>query len=178
MEVFLVLTVIGPDRPGIVERLSEIIAAHESNWLESRMALLAGQFAGILRTSVSEQRVAALISALEGLKDESLRVVVERSTEDEAVTTATMQPFVMELTGNDRPGIVRDISRVLAARGVNVEELASECVAAPMIGGMLFRATAQLRAPAAVSADELRRALEELANDVMVELTPAESTGG
>ncbi len=44
----LVLTLIGPDRPGLVEAVAEPIAAHGGNWLESRMAHLAGQFAGIV----------------------------------------------------------------------------------------------------------------------------------
>ena len=53
METYLVLTVIGDDRPGLVEALAETIAAHEGNWLESRMSHLAGKFAGLLRVSVS-----------------------------------------------------------------------------------------------------------------------------
>ena len=45
----LVLTVFAPDKPGQVERIAQCIAEHGGNWLESRMARLAGQFAGIVR---------------------------------------------------------------------------------------------------------------------------------
>jgi glycine cleavage system regulatory protein len=41
MATSLVVTVIGNDRPGIVERLSEVVLAAEANWEESRMARLA-----------------------------------------------------------------------------------------------------------------------------------------
>ena len=84
---------------------------------------------------------------------------------------AADRPLVqLELVGQDRPGIVREISRVLATQGVNVEELATECVAAPTTGQMLFRASAQLRLPAGVTQDSLRTALEAVAADLMVDI--------
>jgi len=82
MPTSLVLTVLGEDRPGLVEALSHIIAAHEGNWLESRMAHLAGQFAGILRANVPEGNAAALLTALQGLAAHGLQVVVTRSSTD------------------------------------------------------------------------------------------------
>jgi len=169
VNVSLVLTVIGPDRPGIVERLAQTIATHEANWLESRMAHLAGQFAGLLRASVHESRAAALTEALQQLEAEGLRVVIERAAAPQQATER--RPLRLELVGSDRPGIVRDISRVLAERRVNVEDLTTECDAAPMSGGMLFRASARLDVPGDLSLDELRRTLEGLANDLMVEIT-------
>ena len=169
VNVSLVLTVIGPDRPGIVERLAQTIASHEANWLESRMSHLAGQFAGLLRASVPEENAAALTAALGQLTADGLRVLIEQTAS--ADTTAERRLLRLELVGNDRPGIVRDISRVLAERGVNVEDLATECNAAPMSGGMLFKATAELQAPRELSLEELHRTLEGLANDLMVEIT-------
>jgi glycine cleavage system regulatory protein len=80
MPTSLVLTVLGEDRPGLVEALSHIIAAHEGNWLESRMAHLAGQFAGILRASVPEGNATALLTALQGLAEHGLQVVVRALT--------------------------------------------------------------------------------------------------
>ena len=79
MPTSLVLTVLGEDRPGLVESLAYIIAAHEGNWLESRMAQLAGQFAGILRASVPDTNAAALINALQELAVQGLHVAVARS---------------------------------------------------------------------------------------------------
>ena len=77
----------------------------------------------------------------------------------------------MELIGLDHPGIVRDISQVLAARGINVDELSTELTNAPMSGELLFKAAVQLRLPAEASIDELRDTLEALANDLMVDIT-------
>jgi len=87
-----------------------------------------------------------------------------------AGTTAKMRRLNLELVGQDRPGIVRDISGALAQRGVSIEELVTDCVSGSMSGETLFRARAQLQVPAQVQTLELRRALENLANDLMVDV--------
>jgi glycine cleavage system regulatory protein len=169
----LVLTLIGPDRPGLVEALAEPIAAHGGNWLESRMAHLAGQFAGILRVEVPEARVAALVEALRALEGRGLRVTVEASA-GAAAAAPGRRPMLLDLVGLDRPGIVREISRVLAERGVNIEELSTDRSAAPMSGELLFRSRARVDVPAHVDPAELRGRLERLAEDLLVQVTLAE----
>ena len=164
----LVLTVLGPDRPGLVESLARAVAEHGGNWVESRMAHLAGHFAGILRVEVDADRASALAAAVAALGSTGLESLVHP---DLAPPAADGPPAVrLELVGADRPGIVREISRVLAAQGVNVEELHTECVAAPTTGQPLFRAAARLRLPSGVGAATLRTALEAVAADLMVDV--------
>jgi glycine cleavage system regulatory protein len=149
--------------------LSHIIAAHEGNWLESRMAHLAGQFAGILRASVPEGNAAALFTALQGLEAHGLQVVVTRSSTD--ALTPEARWLMLDLVGNDHPGIIRDLAHTLAQRGINIDELQTACTSAPMTGAMLFKATARLRVPWEVAADDLRTTLEQLAHDLVVDIT-------
>jgi glycine cleavage system regulatory protein len=172
----LVLTLIGPDRPGLVEALAAQIAKHGGNWEESRMAHLSGRFAGILRVSVPSDGAAALTQALTSLDREGLRVVVEGAAPADAAGGGSC--VRLSLVGNDREGIVREISQALARRNVNVDELHTRCDDAPMGGGQLFRAEALLRLPSGVSADDLRALLEALADDLMVELELAEGASG
>jgi glycine cleavage system regulatory protein len=167
MRESLILTVIGEDRPGIVERISDDVLAAGANWEESRMARLAGKFAGILRVRVDTARADDLVRRLTTLETEGLRVIVERGR-GEAVAYRTIG---LELVGNDHPGIVRDISRVLADHGVNIEELETEVTSVPMSGEALFRARARLRLPPAVTPSDLRRVLESLAGELMVDLS-------
>jgi len=167
MHVSLVLTVIADDKPGIVERLSDQILGAGANWEESRMARLAGKFAGLLRVSIDEDRADALAARLKTLAP-SLTVVVERSGEADTLDFRTLH---LELLGHDRPGIVRDISRVLAQHQVNIEELETDTTTAPMSGEALFRARAILRIPSTVTIEQLRRVLESLAGELMVDLT-------
>ena len=134
------------------------------------MAQLAGSFAGILRLSVPAEKIEEMKLALAELEAEGLRIVVEAGT-GEPPAPAPMRPFYLEVVGNDRPGIVRDISHTLAARGVNVEELSTECSSAPMSAEMLFRANAHLQVPAGVSEDDILTDLEKIAEDLVVDIS-------
>ncbi len=171
----LVITLIGPDRPGIVEAVADVVAAHGGNWLESRMAHLAGKFAGVLRVEAPEGRAQDLLAALAHLEVTGLKLVVETSGREEDL--ARHPVMEVELLGLDRPGLVREISRLFAARRANVEDLVTDRFSAPMSGESLFRARARVNVPASVSVDELRRDLERLAGDLMVEIKVAESLG-
>lgn len=170
----LILTLIGPDRPGLVDSVSHLVSSAQGNWLESRMAHLAGHFAGIVLIEIQADAAGALIEQLEGLETAGLSVVIRR--DDTSSTDPTVPLATLELVGNDRPGIVSEVTRVLAARQVNVEEFQTECQEAPNSGSTLFRARAALRLPADLSLGELQMALEAIALDMMVDihLEPAE----
>lgn len=170
MSTYLVLTIIGDDKPGLVELLSETIARHSGNWLESNMAHLAGKFAGILRVSVDDQHADALVQDLQKLSS-VLRLVVEKVRMTEPV--ARQRALRLTLVGNDRPGIIKEISRALASQQVNVEELSTQCSSAPMSGEPLFNAQALLKAPAELDLLLLQRQLERLADDLIVEINLA-----
>jgi glycine cleavage system regulatory protein len=169
----LVLTFIGRDRPGLVNAISQKVAAAGGSWLESRLARLAGEFAGILLVAVPEANIALFGASLRDLEAGGLRLTLERSA-------AAGEPgpggiVELNLLGNDRPGIVREVTQALAELGVNIEEFTSGVEAAPFSGTDMFRAAARLRVPDALSSDELRRTLERLAGEMMVDLTMTES---
>lgn len=172
MNTALVLTVIGRDRPGLVERLATLVSAHGGNWLESRMSRLGGEFAGILRIAIPAEQEAALLSHLADLQSVGLTALARRD-EPPAAPAVPAQLVTLELVGQDRPGIVRQISAVLAARGANVEELVTECLSAPMTGEPLFKAQARLALPSGNNLGPLRTELEAIAADLLVDLTLA-----
>lgn len=165
----LVVTVVAPDKPGQVERIADCIAGQGGNWLESRMSRLAGQFAGILRVSVPADNREALVTALNGLAEHDIRVLLAESAA-EGDPEVVWKPISMELVGNDRPGIVRDITRLLTEQGVNVERLVTEVTPAPMSNEPLFHADTILGVPQTLALEDLQARLETLADDLMVEL--------
>jgi glycine cleavage system regulatory protein len=169
----LVLTLIGTDRPGLVEAVAEPIAAHGGNWLESRMAHLAGQFAGVLRVEVPDDRAPALVEALRGLEQRGLHLAVVAGPRPPPKSERRL--LVVDLVGLDRPGLVREISHVLAERGVNIEELVTDRSTAAMSGELLFRSRARVAVPPQVDAAELRARLEKLAADLMVQVSVDEA---
>lgn len=167
MSANLVLTVIADDKPGIVETLSSAIADNGGNWLESRMAQLAGKFAGILRVNVPSDQANALMEALLKLDAMGILVRIEASTDSSAENG---QKLSIHVVGNDRSGIVKEISRVLAGLGVNVLELTTRCTAAEMSAVPLFRSELLVSVPASLSTDDISDALEALSDDLMVEI--------
>ena len=169
----LILTVIGPDRPGLARALAQSVVTHGGSWLESRMARLAGQFAGIVLVEAPE----SLLADLRALESEGLRIVVQTGSTGEASTGAPAgERLAVEVVGNDRPGIVRDVARVLAEHGVNIEELTTGVVSGSFSGETLFRATALVRAPNAATVVAIRAGLEFLGNEMMVDIQPAVDT--
>ena len=169
-----VLTVIGDDRPGLVAELSAPITAHGASWERSQMSHLGGKFAGILLLEVAADRADALTRELAAL--EGLEVLLERTGGDQRVEAPVT--FTLDLLGDDRPGIVAEISAALAERGVSIEELETGVRDAPMAGGTLFEAHALLAAPADLPAEELNAALEALADELMVDLELSEGSEG
>jgi glycine cleavage system regulatory protein len=172
MQRLLVMTVIGRDRPGLVESVARLVTEHGGNWLESRMSRLGGQFAGILRVEVPGEKETTLVSALKRLETRGLTIVVHPDHPPVAVQGARLS--LLEIVGQDRPGIVRQISRALASYGVNVEDLRTECASAAMSGETLFKATAKLSIPESCNTGELRRELEKIAEDLIVEISLAD----
>ncbi|MCB1876278.1 MAG: glycine cleavage system protein R [Chromatiales bacterium] len=164
----VVLTVIGPDRPGLVESISTAVADYGGNWLESRMARLAGQFSGIVLVQVADDQAADLLTAVKRLSGSGLKIMVEDCCDE--VPAVERRMIHLELVGQDRPGIVRQISKALAALDINVEELDTDCESASMSGEMLFRANARLGLPTGVSTQALRDRLEVLADELMVDI--------
>lgn len=172
MTASLVLTFIGHDRPGLVEAISRTIAASGGSWRDSRLAHLAGEFAGILLVDVADSKVAALSADLRALESTGLRVTVAPS----AATLAAprYRTVKLGLVGHDRPGIVRDVTHVLTRLGVNIEEFNSGIESVAFAGDEMFRATALLRVPDGITGGDVRDALEELAGEMMVDVAAGE----
>ena len=168
------MTIISPDRTGLVESIARAVAEHGGNWLESRMCRLGGEFAGILRIEIPAEKKSALLAALQKLQANGLQILVR---DDAPVSAASGKQTKLEIVGSDRPGIVRDITSALARAGVNVEEFSSEVVSAPMSGEVLFKATARLQLPERCDLAALKKDLEKIAADLLVDVSFAELTG-
>lgn len=170
MKTSLVLTLIGSDKPGLVELISGTLAEHRANWQQSSMSRLAGKFAGILIASVDASRTDALLKALQALEAQGLKVIAEVDSGNDS-SNHLGQALTLELIGHDKPGIVREISRALAKRHISVDKLETEVVSGSMSAELLFKAQAELRVPADTDLDELQEGLEAIASDLMVDIT-------
>ncbi|CAN5269331.1 glycine cleavage system regulatory protein [soil metagenome] len=165
----LLLTVIGDDRPGLVSAVARLVEARGGSWQRSQMARLSGKFAGIALVDVPDGEVVTLESALADLAVDGLQVRVERADAGEA-SGREVADVHLHLLGQDRPGIVAEISAALAARGVGIDELSTDVREAPMAGGTLFEVDARLSVPVDTDIVAVRGDLERLADELMVDL--------
>ena len=161
------MTLIGPDRTGLVEAVARAVAGHGGNWLESRMCRLGGEFAGILRIELPEEKESVLLDALQ--KIAGLTVIVHSG--ETKVSLKNGRQTRMEIIGQDRPGIVREISTALARAGVNVEEFSSEVSSGAMSGETLFKASSRLQLPESCDLAALKKELEKIAADLLVDVS-------
>ena len=168
MNTSIVLTVIANDHPGIVKSVSQTLKNHGGNWTQSSMSSLAGQFAGILLASVPSENTEACLAELRGLESAGLHVIA--SVSSEKASEEKTSNYTLDLVGNDHPGIVHDITALLANHNVNVHDLETTVESASMGGGDIFRALAKLVVPESTDMDMLESELESLANDLMVDI--------
>jgi len=160
----LILTLVGSDRPGLVATVAHIVDEHGGNWENSRLAELAGTFAGVVQVSVPVERVEELRASLHGL-DGLLTIAVHPGSE----SAEAAQELSIQVLGNDRAGIVREISSVLNEHALSIESMTTETRDAAMAGGRLFEASVVARVPA--DPEALRVALERIAHDLQVDIT-------
>ena len=162
------MTLLAPDRPGLVQTLAQTVAEHGGNWLESRMAHLAGQFAGILRIECEASAAGKLSAELQALERLGLHVHVVDAKPPVSVVSRALR---IDVVSHDRPGIVHKLSAAIAAAGGNVEELTTGLESAPMAGHSLFRASGTVSLPEGVTEAALREAIENLGDDLSVDIT-------
>ena len=174
MSVELVLSIIAEDRPGLVQTLSEIIARHSGNWIDSSMARLGGEFAGIVRVAVPDEEASKFETDVAALGADGITVSVRR--DKPAVPPLVGQRAELQLTGTDHPGIVHEISSALAGQNVSIEELKTEIFSGSMSGGKLFSAQVRIVFPDGLTMDDLRDHLETIAGDIMVDIELTESS--
>lgn len=171
MPVEMVLTAIARDRPGVVEALADVVARHSGNWIDSSMARLGGEFAGIVRISVPEGCVAKLEQAFAELSSTGIDVTLRAGVPAEPPKGTHAK---LELTGLDHTGIVLEVTRLLARHGVNIADLETTVYPGSMGGEPMFSAKADIVLPPDLDTDDLRDALELIANDIMVDIALTE----
>jgi glycine cleavage system regulatory protein len=161
----LVISFITKDRPGVVDLLSKVIKQHKGNWQTSSLHHLSGFFTGILEIAVENDQCEALTSAITSLPD--FKINIEQSSPEKSNNTADI---VLELTANDREGIVQEISSVIHHQGGNMIKLVSTQDNAPHTGQALFKAKVTLSVNDEQT-ESLINALENLADDLMVDIS-------
>lgn len=173
VQTSFIVTFIGDDRPGLVEQLSAAIEKNRGNWQESKLSQLGGKFAGLILVSLPADGGPSLEADLAALAASGISVrVAAVDTIADVRLPASLPGRSIKLTviGPDRRGIVREISRELAQRQINVLEMTTDVQSAPMSAQMIFTARIDAWVPEAASMDDLWASLDEIADNMTLEI--------
>jgi glycine cleavage system transcriptional repressor len=172
----LIITAVGPDRPGIVGELSGHLHSAGANLLDSRMVNLRGQFAIVLLIELPEDSAALMERDLPAFgKQIGLTLSVARQTT--APKNVEGLSYRLKTYSSDQPGIVARLTNLLRSHNVNIEELSAWQESAAFAGTAIFMTEMRLTIPPQVALRTLRAELETLCNELNcdVDLEPAES---
>jgi glycine cleavage system regulatory protein len=162
----VILTVVGSDRPGLTQAIAEAVHAGGGNWLESHLSRLGGRYVGSVLVELPEGRLDELRQAARKIDAIGLKLELVEVADVEQREGA---PVGLEIVGQDRPGIVREVTAVLAALDVNIEELTTTIEASAWSGAPLFRAKVKMLIPGTASVQSVREALEGISGEIMVD---------
>lgn len=172
----LVLSVVGSDRPGLTRALAAAVLSAGGNWLESHLSRLGGLYVGSVLVEIEPERDDALRRAVSAIDAEGLEVRVAPAHAD-APAEAAAEGAALEvaLVGQDRPGIVDQVTAALSGLRANIESFSTRVAGEAYSGAPLFHLQARVRLPHDLAATEVQTALEAISAEIMVDLsvTPA-----
>lgn len=169
----LILSVIGSDRPGLTQALAAAVLSAGGNWLESHLSRLGGLYVGSVLVELAGDQVEALRSAVQAVDAQGLEVRIAPAVETSA---GLGDEILFSLVGQDRPGIVHQVTGTLSKLEVNIEAFETHISAEPHSGAPLFNLEARLRLPSGLTAETVQAALEAISAEVMVDITLAPAT--
>jgi glycine cleavage system regulatory protein len=164
----IVLSVTGSDRPGLTSALAEAVLAAGGNWQEGHLSRLGGLYVGSVLVELPDANVGELQRQVQAIDTAGLNVVINPAGDEPAIAPTAL---LFELVGQDRPGIIREVSAILARLGVNIESLSSGEETGAWGGERLFRAELLVTLPEGVGPEVVQEALESISGEIMVDFT-------
>ena len=166
----LVLSLIGHDRVGLIERLTKLVVDIKGNIEASRMAHLGGEFAILMFISLDGERVESLENKVGELSKEGFKVIVSETKQSDPSQYSGWLPYRVEVNGADHEGIIHTIAERIARLGINIESMDTNTVKAPISGTPLFMLTAIVFAPPDQSHHDLFNQLKPAADELNVDI--------
>jgi len=166
----LVVTLIGKDEIGIVEKVTNIILKYHGNIIESKMARLGGEFVMLLQIIVGENEMIVLEKTITKLEDEGYKVFYKETVDNTSEKFLGWLPYEIIVTGADHEGIINQLTHQLAKNGMNVESIDTKTSPAPMSGTALFTMNAVVLAPPKKTIQTWAEELDEAAAEMNVDI--------
>ncbi len=169
----LILVAVGPDRVGLVEKISQFIVLRKCNIEDSKMAVFQGEFALILLLSGESKNLFEIANRYNDLSAQTgLNVWVKQPSGKKSQEPSL--PYKLVASCMDHPGVVHRLSTALSELGINIESMETDTYDAPVSGTPIFRMDAMISIPASLSINSLREQLSEIEREenIDIDLTP------
>ena len=172
----LILTAIGPDQVGLVQKISEFISRHGCNIEDSKMAVFCGEFAVIVLISGDGAKLVKVARDYREIETET-GLAISIKTPSTRKATDSFLPYRLTASCMDHPGIVYQLSAILSGMGVNIESMETKTYAAPVSGTPIFQLEADLSVPTRTNIGTLRERFAEIQKEenIDIDLTAAKS---
>ncbi len=161
----LIFTLVGRDKPGLIDSLAKQVRKLNGNWLGSNFSHMAGHFAGFVQIDLPHESHQTLIDAFANHPDLTIHLVSAEAAQKDKIELAEI-----DIMGNDKVGIVSELTTVLNQFNINIVKFETSCESAPNWGSLLFKAHAKVEIPQDFDTGSLRSALEDIANDLIVDI--------
>ena len=161
----IIFTLVGQDKPGLISDLAKTVYAMGGNWLGSNFSHMAGHFAGFVQVDIPLEKHQVLMERLSEHPDLKIHLLPGEISQDDKLQSVTI-----DITGNDKSGIVQELTQILSQFNLNIIKFDSRLESAPNWGGELFKAKATIAIAADCDLESLPEALESVANDLMVDI--------
>jgi glycine cleavage system transcriptional repressor len=164
MTNFLVISALGDDQPGIVEKLSKAVLEYDCNIEDSRMSVLGGTFAIIQLVSGKWNNLAKLESALANLQNQSQLTIVTKRTQ-RRLPPKQVLPYTVDVVSLDHPGIVSHLAGFLAPYSINIQEMVTTTYKAAHTATPMISIRMTIEIPASLHISQLREEFLDLCDE-------------
>lgn len=168
------LTVVGSDQPGIISRLTSIFHRHGANLEDITMTILEGQFAMILLASYKnpQARQKILSDLQKGSRVMNLSInwrdIKGKLKRGESHLKKSYS-YLITAVGNDKTGIIHEISESLYRSGANITDLRSRLIGEK--GKPIYSVLMETDIPKSVSLIKLRKIVTKLTKSLDIEIS-------
>ena len=171
MKRYMILFLVGKDRPGIVDDVSTLLFDQGANIEDSRMATMGGCFSIMTLFSCTSSQLEAIEENLENLAKLGFQTSLHEAQDPTASPARAELPFKIEVTAMDHPGIVQKVVHILRHHDVNIEFLSTEVTRAPLSGAPIFNLTLEAGIPAEKPIAKVKGELTRLAAEMNMDLS-------
>lgn len=171
MRSYVVISSMGPDRPGLAKDIAEFFTARGINIERSRGCVLGNEFGMIILTSGKTDDIERLIKDLDSLREKTkLDIYVRKTKAPGHRDVLPSIPYKLIATSIDHPGIIHQICKSLQTRKVNIDDISTNVNNNPVTGANTFQMVCYFSLPPAIKIIDLKNDFNRISDEYNIDI--------